>query len=328
MISSLQQDASGSSLTAFDPPVTTYAGRHYHGHARSISGGSAHRDTWEASSDVPLNDRSPLTPVPSLPIDEADHRPTETPLIFIHSDPEPLIPDISYPLESSRSDALSDVTSLGPTRPQGADHAFSHALHILFPTLLDFHKKNLLRKAASIFAAPAVFLLTITLPVVVRPYVCARYGHEKGQGSNNTFASFEEDGIERTLIADEVVQEEMHELHFNKWLMAVQCFFGPLFCVAVFFSTSIWTPVSTGWTGLTSHMTFESEGSRHGQWLLLGTGLAGLLVGISVSLFAKKGDSRAWLFARCTMGFLVAVVWIMAIADEVINVLQVGALNK
>ena len=44
-------------------------------------------------------------------------------------------------------------------------------------------------------------------------------------------------------------------------------------------------------------------------------------------LFAKKGDNQAWLLARCSMGFLVAVVWIMAIADEVVNVLQVSILS-
>jgi len=57
---------------------------------------------------------------------------------------------------------------------------------------------------------------------------------------------------------------------------------------------------------------------------LLGIGLAGSVAGILVALFAGKGDNRAWLLARCTMGFLVAVVWIMAIADEVVNILQVS----
>ncbi|KAI9461703.1 Sodium/calcium exchanger protein-domain-containing protein, partial [Lactarius psammicola] len=304
VISSLHQDAAGSSLNAFEPPLTPYPGGHYHGyaHSRSLSRGSGYREganLWEASSDVPLNDRSPLPPVPSL-IDDSDHRPTETPLILIDGDPEPLIPEISHLPEPSRSDTPSDVTlPLAPTRHQGVALAFSRAFHILFPTLHSFHTKTLLGKTAAILAAPAVFVLTITLPVVVRPYVSARHRHEKALSANNTLISFEEDGIERALIADEVVQEEMHELHFNKWLMGVQCVLGPLFCVAVLF-----------------------KGVRHEQWFLLGAGLAGLSAGIPVFLFANKGDNQVWLLARCSMGFLVAVIWIMAIADEVVNVLQ------
>ena len=37
---------------------------------------------------------------------------------------------------------------------------------------------------------------------------------------------------------EEEVAEEMHELKFNKWLMAVQCTLGPLFCVAILFGAS------------------------------------------------------------------------------------------
>jgi sodium/potassium/calcium exchanger 6 len=104
----------------------------------------------------------------------------------------------------------------------------------------EFKTKSLLGKFAAVFAAPAVFALTITLPVVVRPYDSLGRRYEKDPSTVNTLTTFEEDGIERTLIAEEVVLEEMHELKFNKWLMAVQCAFGPLFCTAVLFSTSIY----------------------------------------------------------------------------------------
>jgi sodium/potassium/calcium exchanger 6 len=100
----------------------------------------------------------------------------------------------------------------------------------------EFKTKSLLGKVAAVFAAPAVFALTITLPVVVRPYDSLGDRYEKAP---NTINVFEEDGIERTLVAEDVVLGEMHELRFNKWLMAVQCALGPLFCTAVLFSTSI-----------------------------------------------------------------------------------------
>jgi sodium/potassium/calcium exchanger 6 len=244
VISSLHQDAAGSSLNAFEPPLTPYPGGHYHGyaHSRSLSRGSAHiegANTWEPSSDVPLIDRPSLAPVPSLPSDDSDHPPTETPLILIDGDTEPFFSEVSHLPEPSHSDT-SDVThALVRTRRQGVALAFSRAFHILFPTLHGFHTKTLLGKAAAVLAAPAVFALTITLPVVVRPYVSARYRHEKATSANNTLAPFEEDGIERSLVAEEVVNEEIHELHFNKWLTGVQCILGPLFCVAVLFSRCI-----------------------------------------------------------------------------------------
>lgn len=103
----------------------------------------------------------------------------------------------------------------------------------------EFKTKSLLGKFAAVFAAPAVFALTITLPVVVRPYDSLGFRYEKAPSTVNTLTSFDEDGIERALAAEEVVLGEMHELKFNKWLMAAQCAFGPLFCTAVLFSTSI-----------------------------------------------------------------------------------------
>jgi hypothetical protein len=54
-----------------------------------------------------------------------------------------------------------------------------------------------------------VFALTITLPVVVELYASLGDRYEKAPSVINTF---EEDGIERTLVAEDVVLGEMHEL--------------------------------------------------------------------------------------------------------------------
>lgn len=62
---------------------------------------------------------------------------------------------------------------------------------------------------------------------------------------------------------------------------------------------------------------------RNEPWLLLAAGIAGATVGVLVVVFSGKGESSGTRLARCTMGFIVAVVWIMAIADEVVEVLQV-----
>lgn len=50
--------------------------------------------------------------------------------------------------------------------------------HALFPTLVDLRKKSALGMSASILAAPAVFLLTLTLPVVVSDQ--GRSAHGRG----------------------------------------------------------------------------------------------------------------------------------------------------
>lgn len=245
VISSLQQEAAGSSLGAFEPLLTPFPGGHYHSFSRSrsrsgssIRSGSAH--TSEASSDVPLSARSPLSSAPLPPDDLAPSSQEEAPLILIDST-MPRIPEISYTPASPLLDTNRDVAHLTvATRHQGVCLVLTRAFHILFPTLHKFHTKSLLAKVSAVFAAPSVFALTITLPVVVRPYNSVGCRHEKAPSMISALSTFEEDGIERTLIAEEQVLEEMHELQFNKWLMAVQCAFGPLFCAAVLFSMLIY----------------------------------------------------------------------------------------
>ena len=60
-------------------------------------------------------------------------------------------------------------------------------------------------------------------------------------------------------------------------------------------------------------------------WLSIATLVIGLAFGTLVMIFADTGLSAAGRMIRCSLGFLVSIVWIMAIADEVVNVLQVGS---
>ena len=237
VISSLQQEATGSTLDAFEPLLTPYPGGHYHnfGHSRSRSHGSLRSGSpqlSDSSSDVPLNDRSPLPPPLLLPTDDLGHFLREAPPIATDSDAGPQIPQIVHTPASPRSETNGELANhTRPTRRQRIRCALSHASHILFPTLHEFYAKSLVGKVAAVFATPAVFLLTITLPVVVRSYD-STVRHEKTPSIVHALST--EDGIERTLVAEEEVTED---LQFNKWLMAVQCVFGPVFCAAVLFST-------------------------------------------------------------------------------------------
>lgn len=45
-------------------------------------------------------------------------------------------------------------------------------------------------------------------------------------------------------------------------------------------------------------------------------------------VFSDTGSHPSALLARCVMGFMVAVVWIMAIADEVVEVLTVRGSSR
>jgi sodium/potassium/calcium exchanger 6 len=60
----------------------------------------------------------------------------------------------------------------------------------------------------------------------------------------------------------------------------------------------------------------------HQLMLMLSAGIAGLAMAVLVVFFADNGLNPAGRMVRCVMGFFVAVIWIMAIADEVVNVLQ------
>jgi len=211
------------------------------------------------------------------------------------------VPIISRtPASPTETDAESQHYT-PPTTRQRVLHVLARACHILFPTLRCWNEKTLIGKVVSLFAAPAVMLLTLTLPVVVTPYSGSECEFEKSPGADARLIDFEEEGmeIERALIAEDEVEEELHELKFNKWLMAVQCALGPLFCAGVLFS-----------------------GAERHLWLLLATGISGVATGSLVVVFATNGKNYTGKLLRTSMGFFIAMIWIMAIADEVVGVLQ------
>jgi sodium/potassium/calcium exchanger 6 len=67
-----------------------------------------------------------------------------------------------------------------------------------------------------------------------------------------------------------------------------------------------------------------ADNMKHELLIELAAGVVGLSMAILVAVFADKGDNPAGQLMRCIMGFLVAIVWVMAIADEVVSVLQVS----
>lgn len=69
------------------------------------------------------------------------------------------------------------------------------------------------------------------------------------------------------------------------------------------------------------------DGTEHEIWLLIATAIAGVAAAILVLIFSNLGENPTMRTLRCSMGFFVAIVWIMAIADEVVGVLKVSHLR-
>jgi sodium/potassium/calcium exchanger 6 len=302
-VASLQ--ASGTSLSMFESPLTPYPGGHYHHHrARGVRSPSIalppENSPWDVTlaspCSVPLDDRSPqrglLIHSPSPEGRSAGTGET--------SQQHLAVPSVCRtPSSPTPSDTSDSSTYIPITQKQRFMQNIAQAVHTLFPTLHHFRKQSLIGKIASIFAAPAVLALTVTLPVIVTPSQFCSASREKLYGDDAPLVGFEEEGVQRALIAEEEAQESIHEVKFNKWLMAVQCAIAPVFCVGVLFTDA-----------------------ENRNWLLLAATIGGLAMALLVAVFAGKGERLSGRMAACSMGFLVSIVWIMAIADEVVNVLQ------
>ncbi|KAJ7066913.1 Sodium/calcium exchanger protein-domain-containing protein [Mycena amicta] len=276
VVASLQHDAAGTSLSIFDSPYTPYAGGHYNSLHRSRSRTlSRETNPWDATLGLPLDERSRprLVLTPALTEEPEFMDGTTAATDGYSSTRDGSVPSVSRTLASSDGDAESQHFQPS-TRGRQLLAIVEQTYRTLFPSLHHFRSKTVLGQIASVFAAPAVLLLTLTLPVV-------------------------EEGIERVLIAEEEVQEEMHGMAYSKWLMAAQCIFGPLFCAAVLFG-----------------------GNQHQRTALICAAIVGVAASVPVALFGGNGQEPVFRTGRCSMGFFVAIVWIMAIADEVVKVLQ------
>ncbi|RXW24266.1 hypothetical protein EST38_g1570 [Candolleomyces aberdarensis] len=309
VVASLRREATTSSLNMFESPITPYAGGHYHSHSLR-RGRRTSQSSIETLAGLSLDDRnSTRAPSPTTTINSAAdnyHRQGLRPLDssdYFNQQPHASVPSILRTPASPTASEHDEILYSPPRHP--VVEVMFQVFHTLFPTLHQIQDQSVLGAIACVFAAPAVLALTITLPVVVSRHDDGHHTSEskKTTGSSadaSSLIEFEEEGVERVLIAEEEVQEEMHhQLEYNKWLMATQSIFGPLFCVVVLFSQA--------------KLLF---------WLLIGALVGGVLIATLVLVVGGNGAHPSTKMIRCSMGFFVAIVWIMAIADEVVNVLQ------
>ena len=241
VVASLKSESAASSLGMFDSPVAPYAGGHYH---RPMSRSRSPRQLLDENSINDLRLGSRHTPSADSEATVRDHS-VSGPSDYFLSYPESRH-ELPYIMRTPASPSLgtSEAGSeeqlyVPPSKQQRVWSIFRQTLHTLFPSLSNFRQQSLLSKIACILAAPAVLCLTLTLPVVVTPYGNDPTSPEKMlTGGDAGLVDFEEEGQERVLIAEEEMEENIHQLKFNRWLMAVQCVCGPLFCVAVLLGMS------------------------------------------------------------------------------------------
>jgi len=277
-------------------------------------GHPSERNPWESTLGQPRDDslspedaRSSQRPsVTHLPFPPAGKSPVPSIHIIDDEEGDMRSPGTEVSHVSFAEDALPRPP---PSKRERLWLAFTRTMRVLFPTLVYFTDKSFVGMVVALFAAPAVLALTVTLPVVYTPQGDAEAPEKgteatgrplDGRAAEGQLIDYEDEGAEWTLVAEEIVGEEMHGLRFNKWLMAAQCVLGPLFCATVL---------------LIDLKRFPLYATV--------VGVAGVITAMLVLIFAGDGSDPGARVARCSMGFFVAVVWIMAIADEVVQVLQV-----
>jgi sodium/potassium/calcium exchanger 6 len=100
-------------------------------------------------------------------------------------------------------------------------------------------------------------------------------------------------------LLEEIAEEEA--LDFQPALAAVQCVAGPVFCGYIVF-----------------------QGTDYLRWVIIACVAVGTVLGVIVGTKAVDGTQQPWRLARCFAGFVCSLVWIAAIADEVVSVLRVS----
>ncbi|GHJ84344.1 hypothetical protein NliqN6_0746 [Naganishia liquefaciens] len=235
-----------------------------------------------------------------------------------------------------------------PLNPPTWVHTCRHILHILFPALEGFREKSISGKILGIFASPAILALTLTLPVVddaaegvalnqggialgddePEPERDERFTAQTeaeagvivhhtddaeredsqrvmGQAGRDLHRRVLNPGDAGTPKEDKDPSETCSEgsedevLLFNKYLTAVQSVLGTLFCSCVMFSEN-----------------------TAGKYIIPLSTAAGLILAVAIIITARDGMDPTWRLIRCFAGFFSAMLWIAAIADEVVEILQ------
>ncbi|KAH8555752.1 Sodium/calcium exchanger protein-domain-containing protein [Umbelopsis sp. PMI_123] len=190
---------------------------------------------------------------------------------------------------------------------QAYSEFLSEVWRTLFPTLQNWQTKSISNIGSSILAIPIVFLLRITLPVVeddglrVDDMIIPLEGDD-GQSSDTIDASANE-YTEEYDDADGIFQqspfEETVDQRWLKWHVILQCI-----CAPTFVAFSLWV---NGFIALHE---------------VLGGFMVGMCLALMIAVSTKSNTAPPWIKSLAFAGFVVSLVWIYAVANEVVGLLQ------
>lgn len=193
------------------------------------------RDPWDAAFSLQLNERNGLLAPGGLAPDNAR---AKSP-----------VPSINVISPTDTMSAPTPRKLFVPDEPRdeaGWKIVLRSVAHTLFPSLVDLGSRPWLWKIIAVCSAPAIFLLTLTLPVVVDEpeteagILAADEARRAGTPSLEAqLIEYDESDAEEDLLRARIEAEEhVHDVRFNKWLTATQCALSPVFCISVLFSKS------------------------------------------------------------------------------------------
>ena len=255
------------------------------------------------------------------------------------------LPPPSISLESYSADADEADGKSTAWWPHGVLPPPSVLWGTLFPTLHSWTEKSFWEKLLGIIAAPSVFLLAITLPVVesetdqdlpgspTESYLTPRQDRARSRAASVVAAArmegplrgpadFPPDNSNRIehrgkplaghttrpqdLHGQSAAADEPRATDWGRWLVCLQTFTAPLFVVLVMWANS--TPDSGSPQSLLLPCLYALLASSIALALLL--------------LTTSATKAPRWRNLLCFLGFVVSVAWISTIANEVVGVLK------
>lgn len=204
----------------------------------------------------------------------------------------------------------------------------------LFPTVYGWREKGIIGKVVGLLTAPAVFLLTVTLPVVEAsedqedmeedvypttasspearrhtlidiPSQLAEENFGKTSTNHPHGGTLSRSNTDLSKFPDMDGDSKNQPRGWNRWLAIVQLFTAPIFVVLIVYAN-----------------LDDTHTLRELLLLLLGClvfSLVGLLVVLATTSPDREPKHRSIM---CFLGFAVAIAWISTIANEVVGVLK------
>ncbi|KAI5296434.1 hypothetical protein KEM52_002702, partial [Ascosphaera acerosa] len=272
----------------------------------------------------------PVTPLSPFPAYSDDER----------SSVSVIMPDRDYPIEAAIPNGIVPPTE--PEEPRWWPRSLFPAPYVMiatfFPTLYAWKEKSLWEKFLGVIAAPSVFVLTLTLPVVEpkeadldAPQVNSQSSVSSSVPPDSAIPLTEDQAVhDQTWGRLERADSELPvpvgggerspageaAKEWSTWLLRLQLFTGPLFIAIV-----VWSHLARS----------KSNGARTLLLPVLVTfGISVVLCTVFVLFSRRYKDMPPYSRpAFALLGFAVAIAWIATLSQEIVNCLKtVGVVLK